>query len=76
MKTKKKLKKYKELWSKIRDLFRSVIKNSDDCDEKYMKIKFNSDDEFCLSKTREIPSLIIVLELFFMKVTNIIHKLS
>ena len=35
------MKKYKELWSKIRDMIRSVIKNSDYYDEKYMKIKLN-----------------------------------
>ena len=38
------IKEYEELWSKNRDLIRSVNKNSDDYDEKYMKIKFNSDD--------------------------------
>ena len=32
--TKEKRKKYEELWSKIRDLIRSVTKNSDDYDEK------------------------------------------
>ena len=32
-------KKYEELWSKIRDLIRSITKNSDDYYEKYMKIK-------------------------------------
>ena len=41
----KKKKKYEELWSKIRDLIRSITKNSDDHDEKYMKIKFYADDE-------------------------------
>ena len=40
----KKIKKYEELWSKIRDLIRSITKNSDDYDEKYMKIKLNSYD--------------------------------
>ena len=35
--------KYGELWSKIRVLIRSLTNNSDDYDEKYMKIKFNSD---------------------------------
>ena len=40
---KEKIKKYAELWSKIRDFIRSVTKNPDDYDEKYMKIKFNSD---------------------------------
>ena len=38
-------KKYEELWSKIRYLIWSITKNSDDYDEKYMKIKFNSDDK-------------------------------
>ena len=43
----KKKKKYEELWNKIRDLIRSVIKNSDDYDddENYIIIKFDSGDE-------------------------------
>ena len=45
-----KIKKYEEMWSKIRHLIRSMTKNSDDYDEKYMKIKFNSDDELPLIK--------------------------
>ena len=36
------VKKDEELWSKIRDLIRSIVRNIDDYDEKYMKIKFNS----------------------------------
>ena len=40
MKTKKKFKKYGELWIKIRDLIRLITKTSDNYDEKYMKIKF------------------------------------
>ena len=36
--------------SKIRDLTRLKTKNSDDYDEKYMKIKFNSDNELPLNK--------------------------
>ena len=43
--SKEKIKRYEELWSKIRGLIRSITKNSDDYDEKYMKIKFNSDHE-------------------------------
>ena len=39
-----KIKKYEEHWSKIRGSIRSITKNSDDYDEKYMKTKFNSDD--------------------------------
>ena len=59
-KSKEKIEKYEELWSKIRDLIRSITKNSDDYDEKYMKKKFNSCDKLSLNKIIEIPSLIIV----------------
>ena len=62
---KKKEKKYEELSSKIRDLIRLIDKNSDDYDEKYMKIKFNSDDKIPLNKTIEIPSMIIVVKAAF-----------
>ena len=62
---KEKIKKYEELWSKIRDLIRSITKRSDDYDEKYMKIKFNSDDELPSNKTIEIPSMIIVVRAIF-----------
>ena len=58
MKAKKKKYKYEELGSKIRDLIRSITKNSDDYNEKYMKIKFN---ELPLNKTIKIPSIIIVV---------------
>ena len=36
--SKEKTKKYEELWSKIRDLIRSMTKSSHDYYEKYMKI--------------------------------------
>ena len=65
MKAKKQRKKYKELWSKIRDLIRSINKNSDNYDEKYIKIKFNSDDELPLNKLIEILSMIIVVRVVF-----------
>ena len=55
MKAKKK--KYEELRIKIRDWIRSITKNVDDYDEKYMKIKFNSDDNLPLSKIIEIPTI-------------------
>ena len=35
------IKKYEELWSKIRNLIRLIANNSNIYDEKYMKIKFN-----------------------------------
>ena len=55
--SKGKIKKYEELWIKFRDLIRSITKSSDDYDEKYMKTKFNSDDELPLSKMIEIDNI-------------------
>ena len=52
--------KYEELWNKIRDLIRSITDNSDNYDEKYMKIKSNSDDDLSLKKTLEIYNMVIV----------------
>ena len=60
-----KINKWEELWSKIRDLIRSITKMSDGYDEKYMKFKFNSDDELTLNKTIEIPSMTIVVRAVF-----------
>ena len=57
--------KYEELWNKIRDLIRSISKNSYHYDEKYIKIKFNSDDGLPLNKTIEIHSIIIVARAVF-----------
>ena len=54
----------------------SITKNSDDYDEIYMKIKFNSDDELPLNNTTEIRRMIIVVRAVFMKIANIIHKFS
>ena len=59
------MKRYEELCCKIKDVIRLIIKNSDDYDEKYMKIKFNSDDELPLNKTTKIPSMIIVVRAVF-----------
>ena len=53
MKAKKKNKKKNEqLCSKIRDFVRLITKKLDDYDEKYTKIKINSDDKLPLNKTR------------------------
>ena len=57
---------------RVKSEIRPITKNSDDYDEKYMKIKFNSDNELPLNKTMETPSIIIVI----MKIKNIICKFS
>ena len=48
--SKEKIKKYKELW--LKNLIKSITKNSDDYDEKYIKIKFNLDDNLLLNKIK------------------------
>ena len=53
------------MWIKIRDLIRAITKSLDDYDEKYVKIKFNSDNELPLNKTIEIPKLTIVARAVF-----------
>ena len=65
--SKEKIKKYEELWIKIRDLIRSITKNLDDYDEKYMKIKFNSDDNLPLNKIIELPIMAIVVRAVFLE---------
>ena len=65
--SKEKIKKYEKLRIKTRDLIRSITKISDDYDEKYMKIKFNSDVELPLKKTIEIPNMTIVIRAIFLE---------
>ena len=64
MKQRNNKKSHEELWRKIRDLIRSITENSDDYDEKYMKIKFNSDEELLLNKTVEINNIIVARAVF------------
>ena len=59
------LKKYGELWKNVKDLVRSVNNNSDDYNEKYMKIKFNSDNNLPLRKKLELGNIIIVVRSVF-----------
>ena len=61
MKAKGKIKIYKELWIKIRDLIKAVTEKSDDYDEKYMTIKFDTDDKLPLNKILKIHIIAIVV---------------
>ena len=47
------------MWSRIKDL--------GDYDEKYMKIKFHSDDELPLNETIWIPSITIAVRAIFLE---------
>ena len=54
--SKEKIKKFEELWIKIRDLIKSGTEKSDHYDDKCIQIKFDTDDELPLSKTKKILS--------------------
>ena len=58
-------KKNEESWNKTKDLIRSIANSKPDgltynYDEKYMKIKFNLDDDLPLKKTIEFYNIIVV----------------
>ena len=59
------IKQYEELGNKIRDLIRLITKNSDDYDEKYMKIKFDSNDDLFLNKTIKSHNVTIIVRIVF-----------
>ena len=65
--SKEKTKKFEDQWFKITDLIRSITKIYDAYDEKYMKIKFNSDNELPLNKTVEITTITIVVRAIFLE---------
>ena len=66
-KSKDTLKMYTELWDKIKDLIKSIANASGDYDKKYMKIKFNSDENLPLNKILKLHNLIIVVTFVFRK---------
>lgn len=65
MKAKTYGKKYEELWSKIEDLIRSTNNKSDEYDEKYMKMKINSDDDLSLRETLKLHDVMKVIRSVF-----------
>ena len=59
------MKKYKELWSKIRELIRTITSSSDDYHEKYLKTKLNLDDDLPQNETLKLRNMIIVVRFVF-----------
>ena len=59
------LKIYEQLWNKFIDLIRSITNNSDNYDQKYTKIKLNSDDDLTLKKMLELCNMIIAFKAVF-----------
>ena len=62
---KEKIKKHKALGNKIKYLIGKITENSDDYDEKYMKIKFDTDNKLTLNKVIKFPIITIVLRAVF-----------
>ena len=61
-KNKEVLIKYTELWDKIKNLIKKINDKPGDYDEKYMKIKFNSDDNLPLNKILKIHNMTIIIK--------------
>ena len=59
------VKKYEKLWNRIRDFIRPVTKNSGNYDQKYMKIKFDLDDDLPLKKMLELHNMTVVVRSVF-----------
>ena len=60
----------------MKNLIRSITKNLYYYDEKYIKIKFDSDDDLPLNKIIEVPITTIVVSGVFLKIINITHRFS
>ena len=60
------------MWNKIRDRIRSITNNSDDYEEKYMKIKFKSDVDPPLKKTVGFRDIVIVVGSVFLLMQQIL----
>ena len=59
------IRKYEEFWNKTKDQIRKTTNNSNDYDKKYIKIKFNSNDDLPLNKTLELHNMTIVVRVVF-----------
>ena len=55
-------------------LIRFVTNNLDNHDVKYLKTKFNLNDDLSLNKTLKTYNIVYLLDLFFMKARNITGK--
>ena len=59
------LKKYNDVWNGIKNKIEAVSSNECDYEKDYMKIKFNSDDEFPLNKPLKFHMITIIMRSVF-----------
>ena len=64
-KNKEVLRKYTELWDGIKSQIKKMSDKPGDYDQKYMKIKFNSDDNSPLNEILKLIKLIRVVRSIF-----------
>ena len=62
---KKLLKKYNDVWSRIRDKIKEMRSGECDYEKDYMKIKFNSDDNLPLKKPLKLHNMTITIRSVF-----------
>ena len=56
---------YGELQGKVKDQIKIITNNLNDYNEKYIKIKYNSDGDLSLKKTLELYNMTIVVRTDF-----------
>ena len=61
------LKKYNDVFNGIRDRIKEINSNECDYEKDYMKIKFNSDDDFPLTKSLKFCLMTITIRYVFKK---------
>ena len=66
------LKKYKDLWNKIKNPIKSKNNTQDDYNEKYMKIRFCSNVDLPLKTTLNLYDVIIVIRSVFQQILSTI----
>ena len=59
------LKKYSDVWSRIKNKIEAVSSGKYDYEKDYMEIKFNSDDDLPLNKPLKIHSMIVTIRSVF-----------
>ena len=61
------LTKYTELWNKTKSLIKTIDNKSGKYEKKFIKIKFNLDDNLLLNKTLNLHKLTITVRSVFQK---------
>ena len=64
------LKKYIELWDKIKNLIEKIHNKPGEYGKDYMKLKFNSDDNLPLSKPLKFRNLIVIAISVFQEISK------